>query len=107
MPKRIVLRRTKGWRMPANTVKVDRTTRWGNPFRPEDCGSRAEAVACHRAWILGDEAALRAGRCRAPRGVRAPTPDEIRRELRGKNLACWCAPGTPCHADLLVELANG
>ena len=33
-PTRIQLRRTKGWRMPENTVKVDRTTRWGNPFKP-------------------------------------------------------------------------
>lgn len=27
-------------------------------------------------------------------------------ELRGKNLACWCKPGTPCHADVLLRLAN-
>lgn len=105
MPKRIVLRRTKGWRMPANTVKVDRTTRWGNPFRPDDCGSRAEAVACHRAWLLREK--LAAGRCKGARGRKPPSVDEIRRELRGKNLACWCAAGTPCHADLLLELANG
>lgn len=32
MPERIQLRRTKGWRMPPDTVKVDRTTKWGNPF---------------------------------------------------------------------------
>jgi hypothetical protein len=28
------------------------------------------------------------------------------RQLRGKNLACWCKPGQPCHADILLELAN-
>ncbi len=106
MPKRIVLRRTKGWRMSANTVKVDRTTRWGNPFRPDDCGSAADAVSCHRAWILGDEANLAARRCKVPRDRKPPSVEEIRRELRGKNLACWCAPGTPCHAELLLELAN-
>lgn len=27
--------------------------------------------------------------------------------LRGRNLACWCKPDAPCHADLLLELANG
>ena len=32
MPLRIQLSRRKGWRMPPNTVKVDRTTKWGNPF---------------------------------------------------------------------------
>jgi hypothetical protein len=92
--------------MPANTVKVDRTTRWGNPFRPEACGSAANAVACHRAWILGNAARLSALGCQPPRGVKPPPVEEIRRELRGRNLACWCRPGTPCHADFLVELAN-
>jgi hypothetical protein len=92
--------------MPAGTVKVDRTTRWGNPFRPDECGSAAQAVACHRAWILGDAARLAALGGKAPRGLKPPPVDEIRRELRGKNLACWCPPGTPCHADFLVELAN-
>ena len=36
-----------------------------------------------------------------PRNIRA-----IRRVLAGKNLACWCKPGTPCHADVLLEIAN-
>ena len=107
MPRRVQLERSRGWRMPADTVKVDRTTRWGNPFRPEACGSQEAAIACHRAWILGDAARLRAGKCPAPRGLAPPSLDEIRRELRGKNLACWCRIGTPCHAELLLEVANG
>lgn len=106
MPRRVQLRRAKGWRMPANTVKVDRTTRWGNPFRPDECGSAATAVACHRAWILGDAARLSALGVKAPPGRKPPPVDEIRGELRGRNLACWCKPGTPCHADFLVEIAN-
>jgi len=106
MPSRVQLQRAKGWRMPANTVKVDRTTRWGNPFMPDAHGSAANAVACHRAWILGDRAGLSAGGCQAPAGRKPPSLEEIRRELRGRNLACWCKPGTPCHADLLLELAN-
>ena len=36
----------------------------------------------------------------------APSLDDIRRELAGKNLACWCKPGAPCHADVLLEIAN-
>jgi len=28
-------------------------------------------------------------------------------ELRGKNLACWCKPGTECHADVLLKVARG
>jgi hypothetical protein len=31
---------------------------------------------------------------------------DARRVLRGKNLACWCKPGEPCHADVLLEIAN-
>jgi len=106
MPRRVQLRRSKGWRMPANTVKVDRTTRWGNPFRPDQCGSAANAVACHRAWILGDVAQISALGGKTPRGLTPPAVEEIRSELRGRNLACWCKPGTPCHAEFLVELAN-
>jgi hypothetical protein len=108
---RVQLRRTRGWRMPANTVKVDRTTRFGNPFSIEDYG-RERAVALRRAWITGES------------GNR-PIPSKLLRDLesrrmevisalpslRGKNLACWCPlpePGQPdiCHATLLLELAN-
>ena len=106
MPRRVQLRRARGWRMPANTLKVDRTTRFGNPFKPEKCGSQANAIACHRAWLLGDAARLAALGGRAPGAAKPPTLAEIRRELRGRNLACWCRPGTPCHADTLLELAN-
>jgi hypothetical protein len=35
-----------------------------------------------------------------------PSRDDIRAELAGHNLACWCRPGTPCHADILIQLAN-
>ena len=95
MPERIQLRRTKGWRMPPDTVKVARPTRYGNPHRvgwcPE-CGAthtRGEAIAEFRAI------------CDAPE-IR----DRIREHLAGKNLACWCKPEEPCHADVLLELAN-
>jgi hypothetical protein len=86
-PHRVQLRRTKGWRMPANTVKVDRTTKWGNPFVIGRDGDRAQCVARFRYEV-------------APK-----LASDARRELRGHNLACWCAPG-PCHADALIEIAN-
>ena len=82
---RIQLKRTKGWKMPPNTVKVDRSTTWGNPFTFENSGGIHPALrfACEVAplWDLSP--------------------------LRGKNLACWCKPAEPCHADVLLELANG
>ena len=33
-------------------------------------------------------------------------PELIRRDLTGRNLMCWCPGGEPCHADVLLELAN-
>lgn len=36
----------------------------------------------------------------------APAKEDVRAVLRGKNLACWCKPGEPCHADVLLEIAN-
>jgi Domain of unknown function (DUF4326) len=50
--RRVQLRRAKGWRMPANTVKVDRTTLFGNPFSVKEHG-HDRAVALHRAWLTG------------------------------------------------------
>lgn len=85
--------------MPENAVKIDRTTRWGNPFAPADSGSVAQAVANHAAWMKGELA--------APDGRTPPPADEIRAALRGRHLACWCALDGPCHADLLLKIANG
>lgn len=105
--KRVQLSRAKGWRMPTNTVKVDRTTKWGNPWRVgeqyvigQERGqdvlqtfSARECVERFRLW-LG----------RSAEGRRLAELAAV--ELRGKNLACWCRLGSPCHADVLLELAN-
>ena len=98
MAKRIQLKRSKGWKMPANAVKVDRTTRWGNPFTVADCGSVAIAVASHGRWMRGEIA--------APGGADPPTAEAIRGALGGRDLACWCPAHGPCHADLLLTIAN-
>lgn len=105
MPSRIQLSRRKGWRMPPNTVKVDRSTKWGNPWRAadlEDVMERCKAtrqrlamewsVAHFRSHIM-----TRAGQALA---------EAARNELRGKDLACWCKLDAPCHADVLLEFAN-
>lgn len=104
MPERVQLSRAKGWRMPPNTVKVDRTTKWGNPFGVGDrvqvdpagpvavCFSQAEAVQAFRDLLM--------------HSIMADFRAKVIAELRGKNLACWCKPGTPCHADVLLEIAN-
>jgi hypothetical protein len=98
-PHRVQLRRSKGWSMPPNTVKVDRTTRWGNPFKPTELGSIAAAVAQHARWMRGEVA--------APDGQPPPSGEAIRAALAGRNLACWCPADGPCHADLLLRIANG
>lgn len=70
-------------------VRIDRTTRWGNPFRMTTEADRATVIAQYRVWIATESDLLDA----------LPT-------LRGKSLACWCAP-RPCHGDVLVALVEG
>lgn len=92
-PIRIQLRRTKGWRMPPNTVKVDRATAFGNPFiKANDSGPdwRTQSVRQFERWLQG----TRAGRALVQRA---------RLELAGKNLACWCPLDGPCHAEVLLR----
>jgi hypothetical protein len=91
-PKRIQRRRTKGWKMPSNTVYVGRHTMWGNYASPVDSPHGAIAVAHFRRWVETEASWAWKGR--------------VTIELRGKNLACWCALDEPCHADVLLELAN-
>jgi hypothetical protein len=89
--RRIQRERTKGWQLPPNTVIVDRTSRWGNPFAiTEGLRDRATALVLYAELVdqLGE-----------------PFAAEVRGELGGRNLACWCPPG-PCHADLLLRIAN-
>jgi hypothetical protein len=91
MPERIQLSRKKGWKMPPNTVKVSRPSVWGNPFPVEK---------------YGREAAIRKYRSYLETFLECPGAPDIS-TLRGKNLACWCKPGEACHADVLLEIANG
>lgn len=93
MPVRIQRKRTKGWRMPPNTVNVCRPGKWGNPFVVGEDGSAAECVEKFAMDIGFINSRLNFGY------------EEIQ-ELRGKNLACWCKNGEPCHADVLLKLAN-
>lgn len=147
-PKRIQLRRVKGWRKPEGAIMVARPSKWGNPFRIHTkyglarvpavnhrgreweyegrisadgmrhdyyhadgqvtvCHVRymtaAEAVECYRSLLLG--------RGDWPldfrhHGGHYPHVKDIH-ELTGHDLACWCPLDQPCHADVLLELANG
>lgn len=103
-PQRIQRKRTKGWKMPPNTIYVGRPTKWGNPFvvgKPG--GAYSPMVKDQRhAWQLYRSVAINNEKLIAA----------ARTELRGKNLACFCpVPTEPyqedcCHAAVLLELAN-
>jgi len=92
-PQRIQLRRTRGWRKPDNTVVVTRPGKWGNPFKIAAKQPAEVCVEKYERWLHSD-----------PTGIALAA--EARRELKGKNLACWCALGDPCHAEILLKVAN-
>jgi hypothetical protein len=118
MPDRIQLKRTKGWRMPPNTVNVTRPRIWGNPFvkvkkndgfwwvecrdehyhympscfRHENIAAY-EAVESYQQWLVWSK-----------EGRMVVAAAKV--HLRGKTLACWCPHDAHCHAEILLEVAN-
>jgi len=103
MPIRVQRKRSKGWKMPPNTVYVGRPSKYGNPFavgdvvhkgamqsgRDEVVTDAAQACKLFSLWLFN----LRSAR-------------EIIHPLKGKNLCCWCRLDQECHADILLEMAN-
>ena len=75
---------------PKDAVYVGRPSKWGNPYKIGRDGSRTEVIELYRHYL-------------AQRNLIHTKLDLS--ELSGKDLACWCAP-LPCHADVLLELAN-
>lgn len=108
-PVRIQRKRAKGWKMPPNTVYVGRPTKWGNVWRVNrafcDCGTSDGTCLDYQARCHTSEAAVANYRTDIDEGL-MPAVEEIQRELRGKDLACWCPLDQPCHADVLLEIAN-
>jgi hypothetical protein len=116
-PCRIQRKRVKGWRLPEGARCVDRSTEFGNPYLIKRCvlpqtlwaigtwaghmrwyaPSKHEAAKiaadAYRTWISAPE--------------RVALLEKARRELRGMSLACFCPLGQACHADVLLEIANG
>lgn len=89
MPVRVQLKRTKGWRLPDNTVSVARPHKWGNPYSVSEYG-RNLALKNFQGRLFG------------LKSIGALDFSDI----KGKNLACWCRLDQPCHADLLLQMAN-
>ena len=105
MAERIRLSRAKGWRMPDNTIKVDRTGPWGNPFVVSRDGTRAECVDLYTKLMAGYVAISVSATVEAQKAARRHVIDNLN-SIRGKNLACWCSHDGPCHGDVLLKLAN-
>jgi len=103
-PIRIQRKRSKGWRLPENTICVDRSTKWGNPFIIGKHGNREDCVLLH-ALLLGGFICVLNGDSEVQKKYRDFVKNNIKL-LRGKNLACWCPLDMPCHADNLLEAAN-
>lgn len=129
MPKRIQLSRAKGYRKPEGAIVVARPTRWGNPFRVYRC------TCCGHWDVIDDNGVTYLIDHKAARTIK-PGPTSRREaqqtavrlfhddafewfggrysfddnldvtELRGHDLACWCPLSSPCHADVLLEIAN-
>lgn len=108
MPKRIQMTRQKPWRADnPHAVIVARPGPWGNPFRVGIHGTAEECVARYRDLATG---LIDVTKPPCPHyGEQVAAQDHIREQLhtlRGRDLACWCPLDQPCHADVLLELAN-
>lgn len=111
-PQRVQLRRVKGYRKPAGAVVVARPTLWGNPFR---VGDRIPDPYC---WLPSYEHGIVRDRQEAVdlfghyARITSGYSTLVRDRLAGLDLACWCplvdnhGSPMPCHADILLALAN-
>ncbi|MEV6014691.1 DUF4326 domain-containing protein [Streptomyces sp. NPDC051997] len=127
-PRRIQRRRTKGWRAPHGAVYVGRGSRWGNPCTQirmpaldgsewEREGRLGKTSGQHHAFVHPDKTvtwhlvqdATREQAVEMFRRWLTEAPSlaaAVREQLAGRDLMCWCPPGQPCHADVLLEIAN-
>lgn len=119
-PKRIQRKRTKGWRMPENTIYVGRPTIYGNPFKVSakfwtNCDFLVEimnleqSLYWYKQWMNQENSKVYpvAWNKRNDDGDFVLITRPNLKDLWGYTaLACWCKEGEPCHADVLIELLN-
>lgn len=119
MPERVVRRRSAGWKGPENTTYIDRTSRWGNPWgaKPERVPGLGRRYAItgpgigHRSLLITDQ--VDAHRFVITRYFNALTRNQLaftvadmRAELAGRNLGCFCGIELPCHVDVSLLIVN-
>lgn len=136
MPDRITLSRAKGWRKPEGAIVVARPSIWGNPwgignpgtielvmdgvktrYQVKEAIDQTFAVALFGMWIERHNVPYNyLPKVTIPTGHRMMRGHLYARrqlilanldQLRGHDLCCWCKPGQPCHADVLLRMANG
>lgn len=135
-PKRVQRQRTSGWRMPEGAVYVGRPTMFGNPFKAYKCACCGywDVKDDNDVTYLVDHAYVRQPHVRADRSTWTTKREAVREsvrlyndeltywvggrlswepgfrekvaDLRGRDLACWCPLDQPCHADVLLSIAN-
>lgn len=123
-PARIQRRRSKGWTTPLDTqgrkpIYVGRPTPYGNPFQIARVAGgiwvvfvdAADGVEGRNIAEVFDEREARQtavdnfqAMLRTPGG--AEQAEFFAWKLHGRDLSCWCPIGMPCHADVLLRLAN-
>jgi hypothetical protein len=109
-PRRVQRRRVKGWRMPENAVYVGRPSKWGNQFKVGDW-VRLDPTLLPVQITPTVAVVLFAAKCDEVLTLPAESAQRLHlerylKEIRGHDLACWCALDAPCHADVLLEIAN-
>lgn len=99
MPKRLQLRRSRGWRKPEGAIVVSRPGPYGNPYKvgTTDTPSgklidRGLAFNLFRDLVM--QIAFRDA------FITKAQP------LKGHDLLCWCPLDANCHADIWLLLAN-
>lgn len=124
-PQRIQRKRTKGWRAPAAAVYVGRGSKWGNPYavRKFRDGLGDDAYKVYepeqgRTHTFFDDtysadgpvarglAAEKAVELYTTNWIPLADPAALRAALAGRDLMCWCPMDQPCHADVLLRIAN-
>jgi hypothetical protein len=114
-PRRFQRSRAPGWRAPDGAVFVGRGTEWGNPATVSDrqrggiywVRTGPDDPRPTRLTDRADAHALAVAHYRERLQQNPDFVTRIRRMLRGRDLMCWCSvPDDPCHADVLLCVAN-
>lgn len=90
--------------MPPNTIKIDRSTRWGNPFKVGEFALHPLTRKKLKVATKQQAIELFALHLKTPAGSEVAAAAS--RELRGRHLACWCKTEHGCHGDVLLNVAN-